>query len=159
MQTSAMNDIPSMSARESPHARPSDGNGRSISPVASVPQKRPLEDDHQPSAPSPLNPDFSRHRDDAPSRDRGARAKKESFKKRDAKGPNATESRATPDPKSPSKQKPVQSHLAPIRYKLATPKITDFDVPQGPTFVPHHTIDGPDRNKIEFQEATDQYAA
>lgn len=154
-----MNDIPSMSARESPHARPSNGNGRSISPVASLPQKRPLEDDHQPSAPSPLNPDFPRHRDDAPSRDRAARAKKESFKKRDAKGPSATESRATPDPKSPSKQKLVQSHLAPIRYKLATPKITDFDVPQGPTFVPHHTIDGPDRNNIVFQEATDQYAA
>ena len=154
-----MNDVPSMSPRQSPHARPANGSGRSISPVASIPQKRHLEDDHHPSAPSPLNPAFPRHRDDATSRDRAARAKKESFKKRDAKVPNATESRATPDPKSPSKQKPVQPHLAPIRYKLATPKITDFDVPQGPTFVPHHTIDGPERNKIEFQEATDQYAS
>lgn len=153
-----MNDITSRSARQSPQVHPADGTTRSISPIASVPQKRALEDDHQPSIPSPLNPEFPRQRDDAPAaRDRAARAKKESFKKRESKGPTITESRATPDPKSPSKQRPSEQHLAPMRYKLATPKISDFNVPQGPTFVPHHTIDGPDGQKIEFQEATDQY--
>lgn len=154
-----MNDAPPLSAHQSPTVHSADGTARSTSPIASVPQKRALEDDHQPSIPSPLNPEFPRQRDDAPAaRDRAARAKKESFKKRESKGPNgATESRATPDPKSPSKQRPSESHLAPMRYKLAIPKIADFSVPQGPTFIPHHTIDGPDGQRIEFQEAQDQY--
>lgn len=154
-----MNDAPPLSAHQSPTVHSADGTARSTSPIASVPQKRALEDDHQPSIPSPLNPEFPRQRDDAPAaRDRAARAKKESFKKRESKGPNgATESRATPDPKSPSKQRLSESHLAPMRYKLAIPKIADFSVPQGPTFIPHHTIDGPDGQRIEFQEAQDQY--
>ena len=152
-------DIPSLSTNQSPLAHAADGNARSISPIASIPQKRALEDDHQPSMPSPLNPEFPKQREDAPAaRDRAARAKKESFKKRESKGPNgATEFRATPDPKSPSKQRPPEPHLAPMRYKLAIPKLSDFNVPQGPTFIPHHTIEATNGQRIQFQEAQDQY--
>lgn len=130
---------------------------RDQSPI-SIPQKRTLEDDHQPPISSPLNPDFTKSNDEAPvARERAARAKKESFKKRESKGPLAPESRATPDPKSPSKHKRSSSFLAPLRYKLPPPRLADFEAPQGPTFTPHHTIKAPDGSDIQFHETSDQY--
>lgn len=129
-------------------------------PMASLPQKRALEDDHQPTISSPLNPDF-KPKDEAPlARERASRAKKESLKKRESKGGSLapdTGARATPDPKStPKKHKRNTSAPAPMRYKLPPPKSTDFDAPRGPIFVPSHKKIGPDGSTIQFNETTDQ---
>ncbi|KFY21362.1 hypothetical protein V493_07476 [Pseudogymnoascus sp. VKM F-4281 (FW-2241)] len=124
---------------------------------SSIPQKRVLEDDHLPTVSSPLNPDFSKvPKDEAPAaKERAARAKKESFKKREAKGPAATEVRDSPDPAGPIKQRKTSDFLAPLRYKLAPPRLADFEPPQGPVFTPSHTIKGPDGAPIQFYEASD----
>src|ERR1700710_17192 len=95
-----------------------------LPPITSIPQKRALEDDHQPAVSSPLNPDFkpSKPQDDAPlARERASRAKKESLKKRESKaGSLAPDSsaRATPDPKASDskKSKKNESAPAPMRY-------------------------------------------
>jgi COMPASS component BRE2 len=128
--------------------------------MAPLPQKRALEDDHQPAISSPLNPDF-KPKDDAPlARERASRAKKESLKKRESKGGSLapdTSARATPDPKSiPKKHKRDDSAPAPMRYKLPPPKSTDFEAPRGPIFVPSHTKQAPDGSEIQFNETTDQ---
>lgn len=132
-------------------------------PASSIPPKRALEDDHQPAVSSPLNPDFrpSKPQDDAPlARERASRAKKESLKKRESKGGAfATESssRSTPDPKAPStKHKRKESALAPIRYKLASPKAEDFEPPKGPIFVQAHKKTAPDGTVIQFNETAEQ---
>lgn len=133
-------------------------------PISAIPPKRALDDDHQPTVSSPLNPDFkpSKAQDDAPlARERASRAKKESLKKRESKGGSLapdTSARATPDPKASTshKHKRNSSAPAPIRYKLPPPKTTDFEAPRGPIFVPAHTKKSPDGNEIQFQETTDQ---
>jgi COMPASS component BRE2 len=131
--------------------------------MASLPQKRALEDDHQPAVSSPLNPDFkATKQDEAPLvRERVSRAKKESLKKRESKGGSLapdTSARATPDPKSaPSKKHKTDANvLAPMRYKLPPPKPTDFEAPRGPIFVPSHTKAPPNGLEIQFNETTDQ---
>ncbi|KAK0112166.1 hypothetical protein ONS96_001424 [Cadophora gregata f. sp. sojae] len=146
-----------MSAGEaSPHR---EATPTTSTPISSIPQKRALEDDHQPAISSPLNPDFkSKLQDDAPlARERASRAKKESLKKRESKaGSLAPDSsaRATPDPKS-AKSKKSEPDLAPIRYKLPPPKSTDFEAPRGPVFIPADTRTAPDGSEIQFNETTD----
>lgn len=134
-------------------------------PVSSIPQKRALEDDHQPVISSPLNPDFkpTKLQEDAPlARERASRAKKESLKKRESKGGSLApdgSARATPDPKAPApKNKPRKKGEAPapIRYKLPPPKSTDFEAPRGPIFLPAHTKTAPDGTVVQFNETTDQ---
>lgn len=130
----------------------------SATPLSSIPQKRVLEDDHQPAVSSPLNPDFkaSKIQDDAP---RAPRAKKETLKKREAKGGSLadTSARATPDPKgNGGKNKKKVDAPSPMRYKLPPPKSTDFEAPRGPIFVPSHTKVGPDGEEIQFNETTEQ---
>jgi len=133
-----------------------------IPAITSIPQKRALEDDHQPAVSSPLNPDFKPSKmDDAPlARERASRAKKESLKKRESKGGSLapdTSARATPDPKSaPHKHKKRSDAPAPMRYKLPPPKSTDFEAPRGPIFIPSHTKIPPDGSEIQFNETTDQ---
>ena len=129
-----------------------------LSLASSIPQKRFLEDDNQPSVSSPLNPEFNKvPKDDAPAaKERAARAKKESLKKRESKGPLAPDVRTTQDSKSPTKQKKLSDVLSPLRYKLAPPRLSDFEIPQGPAFTPHHTVMGPDGSPIEFCQTTDQ---
>jgi COMPASS component BRE2 len=130
--------------------------------ASSLPQKRALEDDHQPVISSPLNPDFkpSKQAEDAPlARERASRAKKESLKKRESKGPLASESsaRSTPDPKGPvTKHKKKGSAPAPMRYKLPPPKLTDFEAPRGPIFIEAHEKIAPDGSTIAFHETTEQ---
>lgn len=139
---------------DAPHDTPA---SEETSQPSSIPQKRVLEDDHVPSVSSPLNPDFNKvPKDEAPAaKERAARAKKESFKKREAKGPAATEARDSPDPAGPAKQRKTSDVLAPLRYKLAPPRLADFEPPQGPVFTPSHTIKGPDGAPIQFYEASD----
>ncbi|KAG0650156.1 Set1 complex component ash2 [Hyphodiscus hymeniophilus] len=131
-------------------------------PIPSLPQKRALEDDHQPAVSSPLNPDFksSKGDDAAIARERAPRAKKESLKKRESKAGSLapdTSTRATPDPKSSTshKHKRNVSVPAPMRYKLPPPKTTDFEAPRGPIFVPWETRTAPDGTEIQFNETTD----
>lgn len=131
--------------------------------MSSIPQKRVLDDDHQPAVSSPLNPDFKPARtDDAPlARERASRAKKESLKKRESKGgsfaPDYSSARATPDPKpSPQKKKNQKDALAPMRYSLPPPRTADFEVPRGPIFVPFEVKTAPDGTKIQFNATEDQ---
>ncbi|KAH8802721.1 hypothetical protein F5884DRAFT_710820 [Xylogone sp. PMI_703] len=128
-----------------------------IPPATSIPQKRVLEDDHQPAVSSPLNPDFKAiKQEDAP---RAVRAKKESLKKRESKGATlgSDSARSTPDPRaSPQKQNGRKSSvIRPMRYKLPPPKLTDFEPPRGPVFVPAFTKPAPDGGEIQFNETSD----
>lgn len=122
----------------------------------SIPQKRPigLEDEqHVPAVSSPLNPDFANSRTrKQPAREQ--REKKESLKKREAKGVEGARN-GTPDAQSQGKRlkKSTQttSTLSPIRYKLAAPKSTDFDPPRPPIFTHADT-----RAQRKFYETSEQ---
>ncbi|KAL2206505.1 hypothetical protein CC79DRAFT_1322941 [Sarocladium strictum] len=124
------------------------------STLSSIPQKRALDDGHSPAVPSPLNSEVGTQpvtTDDAAqtNRSKPSRAKKDSFKKREAKG-GGDSGRATPDPKEP-----VQSASAPLRYKLNLPKPSDFDAPRGPLMSLHHEIEDCEDKPIEFFETSD----
>lgn len=128
-------------------------------PLSSIPLKRALDEGHSPAVPSPLNPEVIRSTDSQPpedaaqpSRAKPSRAKKETLKKREARGIDSA--RATPDPKS--SREPKQSESGPLRYKLAPPKLSDFEPPRGPVLTLHHEVALPDGNVIEFLEASDQ---
>jgi COMPASS component BRE2 len=132
-------------------------------PLSSIPQKRALDEGHSPAVPSPLNPEVklssdSLAPDDATqaSRFKSSRTKKESLKKRESKGANVggESARATPDPKT--SKTPVQSESSPLRYKLAPPKPSDFDLPRGPVMTSHHEVSVPNGDTIEFFETSDQ---
>ena len=130
---------------------------RQRSSTPSTVQKRPFgldDEQHVPAVSSPLNPDFvnSRARKQPP---REQREKKESLKKREAKGGDGLRN-GTPDPQSGDKKtkktKVDSIILSPIRYKLATPKSTDFDPPRAPVFTPAHV-----RAQVQFYESSEQY--
>ena len=142
----------------------------SSTPMASIPQKRALEEDHTPTVSSPLNPEAKppaatevkppkpQPTDDAPpatTRDKPVRAKKESLKKRESKGlgPEAASGRVTPDPRG---KEGLPSTSSPLRYKLAPPKPSDFERPKGPVFTPHHQVMGLDGKPIQFYETSEQ---
>ncbi|KAI1499311.1 hypothetical protein F5X99DRAFT_289184 [Biscogniauxia marginata] len=133
-----------------------------VLPISSLPQKRPLEDDHAPPVSSPLNPNpdlklsKTHSHDDiaAMPRDKPARSKKESFKKRESKGGGlgADSARATPDPKV--KELPP-NESSPLRYKLAPPKPSDFEPARPPVFAHHHDVPGLDGSTIAFYETSE----
>ena len=134
-----------------------------VNQIPALPQKRALEDDHQPAISSPLKLDFksSKAEDVALARERAPRTKKESLKKRESKAGSLApdiSARATPDPKSSTshKHKRTSSAPAPMRYKLPPPKSTDFEAPRGPIFVPWEIRTAPDGSEIQFNETTDQ---
>jgi COMPASS component BRE2 len=125
---------------------------------SSIPQKRALEDDHTPAVSSPLNPEPKPQRvqvqiqDDSQVMAREKRTKKDSLKKRESKG-GTDSARATPDPKP--RESP--GDLAPVRYKLAHPKPTDFELSRGPVLTSHHEVQDLEGRTIEFFETSDQY--
>ncbi|KAK4163252.1 hypothetical protein QBC43DRAFT_239787 [Cladorrhinum sp. PSN259] len=137
---------------------------------SSIPQKRALlEEDHSPAVSSPLNPDVAskattqKVQFQAPEDTTGnqtmareKRTKKDSLKKRESKGATGgglDSSRSSPIPNKSPKEQP--SEMAPLRYKLAPPKPTDFDLARGPIFTPHHEVPDPSGNTIEFFETSD----
>jgi COMPASS component BRE2 len=131
----------------------------------SIPQKRTLEDDYGPAVPSPLNPEVKpvqRVQLQAPDEGQTAmarekRTKKDSLKKRESKGaaPGAPDSsRATPDPRM-QKEIPLDE-MAPLRYKLAPPKPSDFEQAKGPVFTSHHEVQDLEGRTIEFLETSEQ---
>ncbi|PFH58062.1 hypothetical protein XA68_14215 [Ophiocordyceps unilateralis] len=120
--------------------------------LASIPQKRCLDEGHSPAVSSPLNAEVKPQEDTSqPSRPKPSRAKKDSLKKREAKG--ADSGPATPDHKPTPDQKLGDS--APLRYKLAPPKPSDFDLPRGPFLTVHHEVVAPDGRTIEFLETSE----
>lgn len=132
-------------------------------PISSIPQKRALDEDHSPAVSSPLNlevkPADTNTVDDAPnpSRAKSGRPKKESYKKREARGGESA--RATPDPKGAKDKEPVQNEASPLRYKLAPPKLSDFDAPRGPLLTLHHEATNSNGEVTEFFETSDQYVS
>lgn len=135
--------------------------------LSSIPQKRAFDEVHSPAVPSPLNPESrpvesiqsSQVAEDGitqSARSKPTRVKKDSVKKREAKGGDSIP--PTPDPKG--SREPEQSESSPLRYKLAPPKLSDFDPPRGPVLTLHHDVEldaagGVD--KTEFFEISDQY--
>ncbi|KAI0159761.1 hypothetical protein GGR57DRAFT_458616 [Xylariaceae sp. FL1272] len=142
-------------------------------PATSLPQKRALEDDHVPPVSSPLNPNSldtkvvkTQAHDDVAAgmaRDKPARTKKETLKKRESKaGATTDSSRATPDPKTKDKDKEkdkdkdtATSEASPLRYKLAPPKPSDFEPARGPVFAHHHDILGTEGATVQFFETSE----
>ncbi len=150
LQNSMSSDI------ESPKREPTPTIASSL---PTIPQKRAFDEVHSPAVPSPLNPDVRASEpllqpDDASqaARAKTSRVKKDSQKKREAKGGDSVP--ATPDPKSETA--PQQSESSPLRYKLAPPKLSDFDVPRGPVMIPHHETQDADGKTTEFFETSDQ---
>lgn len=130
--------------------------------ISTIPQKRALDEGHSPAVSSPLNPDVrpsdSQAAEEAPnpSRAKSGRPKKDSYKKREAKGIEST--RATPDPRSGKDKDPEQTEASPLRYKLAPPKTSDFEPPRGPVLTPfNHDVKNYNGNVTEFFETSDQY--
>ncbi|KAK4189313.1 hypothetical protein QBC35DRAFT_150059 [Podospora australis] len=128
---------------------------------SSIPQKRALleTDAHSPAVSSPLNPVQQNNQkvtEDSQQTmaQREKRTKKESLKKRESKGVTGTSdsARASPAPKQP-KENPAE--MAPLRYKLAPPKPTDFEVSRGPVFTPHHEVVDTEGRTLEFFETSD----
>ena len=122
---------------------------RSTTPSV-IPQKRAVEDEHVPAVPSPLNPNPGKPKA-APVREQ--REKKESLKKREAKGGPDSRS-GTPDPRAPPERR--LSDTGPLRYKLAPPKPSDFDLPRSPITTLHHEVAVGDGAAIEFFETSEQ---
>ncbi|KAK0712226.1 hypothetical protein B0T21DRAFT_297500 [Apiosordaria backusii] len=128
---------------------------------SSLSQKRALPDGaHSPAVPSPLNPEgksqkvqFQPPAEEGTTMGREKRTKRESLKKRESKGITGPDSsRASPA----SKPKEQPGEMAPLRYKLAPPKTTDFDLSRGPVFTSHHEVQDPDGSRaIEFYETSD----
>ena len=113
---------------------------RSVTP-STVPQKRALgldDEQHVPAVSSPLNPDFAASRSRRPP-PREQREKKETLKKREAKGADSTRS-GTPD-SQPNSRKPKKTEkpsnvLSPLRWPLPKPNLADWETPRPPTFNP-----------------------
>lgn len=133
-----------------------------LASISSIPQKRALEDDHSPAVPSPLNPEVNPTelpKEDAPqpNRIKSGRTKKESLKKREAKGGDS--GRATPDPKTAKESKEAKENQQydglQRRYKVAPPKSSDFNPPIGPVLTPHHEVINPNGDVVEFLEPSD----
>ena len=129
---------------------------RSLTP-STIPQKRPLgleDEQHIPAVSSPLNPDFATSRARRPPAPREQREKKESLKKREAKGVDGARA-GTPDSQTTGRKTKKgtenNSVLSLIRYKLPAPNLTDFDPPKPPVLVPVFA-----KAQLQFYEASEQ---
>lgn len=124
--------------------------------LSSIPQKRALEEAHSPAIPSPLNAQVSPSplnlQEDATQGKKSSRAKKDTLKKREAKGGDSAS--ATPDPQASNKHVDA-GDVAPLRYKLAPPKPSDFEPPRSPVLTHHHEVRTLEGGTIEFFEASD----
>lgn len=131
---------------------------RRSSTPSTIPQKRPLgfeDEQHTPAVPSPLNPDSASSRARRPPAPREQREKKETLKKREAKGVDSVRA-GTPESqghgRKSKKTADTTSILSPIRYKLPLPKLNDFDPPKAPVFTPILS-----RGNRQFYETSEQW--
>lgn len=117
------------------------------------PLRRPLEEDHAPAVPSPLNPNpdhAARSRPRAPQREQ--REKRETLKKREASA--HTTRGNTPNPKSQKKELVLDDH--PMRYAIPEPKVPDYEPPKDCIFASHepNPMYAPD-GKTELKKPVD----
>ncbi|KAI0873117.1 hypothetical protein GGS24DRAFT_502114 [Hypoxylon argillaceum] len=166
-----------------------------VLPMSTIPQKRVLDDDHAPPISSPLNPNPTQtpsssaqpHDDPATAalaRDKPARTKKESLKKRESKGGmgvgggfggggggigigtgvgfnggNGNNGNGSTDSSratpDPRMRDGVPSESSPLRFKLAPPKPADFDPARSPIFTYHHSFPAPDGSVLQFFETSE----
>lgn len=130
-------------------------------PPSAISQKRILiEDDHAPAIRSPLNPDArpaktaSQPPEDMPL-GREKRAKKETFKKRDAKAPAEVVEVAKGSP-APKRKGAKPNHDLPRLGNHPLPKKPAyFDLPRGPHMESHHRVQFASGDIVSFGEATD----
>lgn len=121
-------------------------------PTVIPPERRPLEVDHAPAIPSPLNPAAAKA-PKAPVREREQREKKESLKKREASGNSRG---STPDVKGKKGKGPVVP--SPMRYSIPEPKTHDYDPPKDPILTSHEPLPflTPD-GRVELKKPIDQW--
>lgn len=121
-------------------------------PTVIPPERRPLEVDHAPAVPSPLNPAAAKA-PKAPVREREQREKKESLKKREASGNSRGN---TPDVKGKKGKGPVVP--SPMRYSIPEPKTHDYDPPKDPILTSHEPLPflTPD-GRVELKKPIDQW--
>ncbi|KAI9883338.1 MAG: hypothetical protein M1823_004892 [Watsoniomyces obsoletus] len=139
----------------------------SPAPPSLIPQKRPIEDlEHAPSVPPPPKPDphavktTTRAPKQKTAMAREPREKKETLKKREAKGGVGNDTAAGASgrgggKKGAAKEQKPQGKLTPLRYSRPPPHPSDFEQPRGPVFVAHHTVKGPNGETIQFYETTE----
>lgn len=121
-------------------------------PTVIPPERRPLEVDHAPAVPSPLNPAAAKA-PKPPAREREQREKKESLKKREASGNSRGN---TPDVKG--KKGKGAAVPSPMRYSIPEPKSHDYDPPKDPILTSHEPLPflTPD-GRTELKKPTDQW--
>jgi COMPASS component BRE2 len=129
--------------------------------LSSIPLKRTAEEAHSPAVPSPLNAEVNSNsqshlhgQDDTQQAKKSARAKKDTLKKREAKGSDSTP--ATPDARAAKGKTSEQAASGPLRYKLAPPKLSDFEPPRGPVLTFHHEVQTAADDPVDFYETSDQ---
>ncbi|RKF64245.1 Set1 complex component ash2 [Golovinomyces cichoracearum] len=142
----------------------------SASAFSSIPQKRAHSslDDNPPAISSHLIPEIKPAKpppvEEAVYSQRATRTKKDSLKKREAKGnsngetgsvTNARDSNLDRSTCKNKKKKPVVE-IGPLRYKLATePNYSDFKPPQAPGFIAVEKRINVHGNEISFYETVD----
>ncbi|KKY16072.1 putative ash2-trithorax family protein [Diplodia seriata] len=106
---------------------------RGTTPGLTAGIKRPLDEDHVPAVPSPLNPDPAARPRPAKAPQREQREKRDSLKKREAQ---ASSRGNTPDIKVKNK---LASAPAPLNYIVETENLKpqDFEAPKPPAFISH----------------------
>ncbi|KYK59571.1 COMPASS complex protein [Drechmeria coniospora] len=133
------------------------------SSLSSIPKKRALDDGHCPSILSPLNTETKLSEHQAPddstpvSRFKPTRVRKDTLKKREAKGGGGgggEAALATSDPSNGRSATP-ESEMGPLRYKLAPPKPSDFDLPRGPVMASHHEVTLSGGQSVQFFETSE----
>ena len=102
---------------------------QSVVPAPSIPQKRPLE--HAPVVASPLNPGIGER-----AKMREPREKKATYKARGESPPPAAAAAMAPSSKKSKKPNKDTAILAPLKYTLPAPRLSDFDAPKPPQMVP-----------------------
>jgi len=156
-------------------------------PISSLPQKRPLDEDHAPNVPSPLNPNNTNNnspvpiqisatalnptaiaatstgtpeRKGTPGKDEGMAQTRSVRTKKDSLKKRESKGGVDSARATPDPKVPeVPSSYLPARYRLGAPKPSDFEPAKGPVFIPHHTIQLPRESggEVEFCETSEQY--
>lgn len=130
---------------------------RASTPV--IPSKRPIEDDHAPNVPSPLNPDVASRPRPARAPAREQREKKDSLKKRESTGAVRG---TTPD--HPTKKQKIKQESegksgapSPIRYNHPLPKEAFRYTLPDTTFASHEPEPFFAPDGVELKKPLDQY--
>ena len=129
-------------------------------PVTAPPLRRPLDEDHAPAVPSPLNPDGgARARPRAPPREQ--REKRETLKKREATASTRASTPATPKAAASTTTAASRAsqggHSAdsPMRYAIPEPRPGDYEAPRDSLLLPREPVARLAANGVELKRAHD----